>query len=117
MKKALILAAILASAVGAIVQTNVLEASLAGNSTVLLTVYGTPGVSCDLLSTTNLLDQSSWSSMESLSLTDAPQVINPGVATNQMQVFKTVQPQTGVYSVNVAGYVNVTLYPGLMGTN
>jgi len=89
-----------------------LEVSLTGISSPSLTIYGTPGLGYDLLTTTNLLDQSFWSSARSLSLTDYFQVIALGGATNQMQFFKLVQPQTDVYASNVVGYVNVTLYPG-----
>jgi hypothetical protein len=69
-----------------------LEASPGTNSNLLLTLYGNPGVNYDLLSTTNLLDSSSWSIAGTLTLTDLFQVISMGGATNQMQFFKAFQP-------------------------
>jgi hypothetical protein len=69
-----------------------LEGSLGTNSSRTLTLYGTPGVSYDVLSTTNLADNSSWMSMGNVTLTDLFQVISLDGATNQMQFFKAVQP-------------------------
>jgi hypothetical protein len=69
-----------------------LDASLGSNSTRLLTVYGNPGVSYDLLTTTNLSDKNSWIPAGSVILTDLFQVINLGGATNQMQFFRAVEP-------------------------
>jgi hypothetical protein len=70
---------------------SLLEASPGTNSSLTLTLYGNPGVSYDLLTTTNLMG-SSWSTVGSVTLTDLFQVIGLGSATNQMQFFKAVQP-------------------------
>ncbi len=70
---------------------SLLEASLGTNSSRTLTLYGNPGVSYNLLSTTNLADNSSWISMEKITLTDLFQIISLGGPTNQMQFFKAVQ--------------------------
>jgi hypothetical protein len=70
---------------------SLLEASLGTNSSRTLTLYGNPGVSYNLLSTTNLTD-SSWITMGNVTLTDLFQTISLGSATNQMQFFKAVQP-------------------------
>jgi hypothetical protein len=71
---------------------SLLELSPGTNSSRTLTLYGNPGVSYDLLSTTNLIQSSPWSMVESVTLTNLFQVINLGKATNQMQFFKAVQP-------------------------
>jgi len=71
---------------------SLLEASPGTNSSRTLTLYGNPGMSYDLLSTTNLTDRSSWSTVGSVTLTDLFEVINLGGATNQMQFFKAIQP-------------------------
>jgi hypothetical protein len=70
---------------------SLLEASLGTNSSRTLTLYGNSGVNYDLLSTTNLTDRSSWSTLGSVTLTDLFEVISLGSATNQMQFFKAVQ--------------------------
>jgi len=62
------------------------------NRSANLTLYGNPGVSYDVLSTTNLADSSSWSTLGNFTLTDLLQVVSLGNATNQMQFFKAVQP-------------------------
>ncbi|HEV7927174.1 MAG TPA: hypothetical protein VGR14_17605, partial [Verrucomicrobiae bacterium] len=71
---------------------SLLEASLGTNSNPTLTLYGNPGLSYNVLSTTNLADSSSWSTIGNVTLTDLFQVISLGNATNQMQFFKAVQP-------------------------
>jgi hypothetical protein len=71
---------------------SLLEASLGANSSRTLTLYGNPGVSYDLLSTTNLTDNNSWITMGNVTLTDLFQIVSLGSATNQMQYFKAVQP-------------------------
>ena len=70
---------------------SLLDSSLDANSNLTLTLYGNPGVSYDLLTTTNLIG-GSWSTVSSITLTDLFQVINLGSATNEMQFFRTVQP-------------------------
>jgi hypothetical protein len=70
---------------------SLLEASLDSNSNPTLTLYGHPGVSYDLLSTTNLIGGGSWSKVGNVTLTGLSQVNSLGSATNQMQFFKAVQ--------------------------
>ncbi|HZM06037.1 MAG TPA: hypothetical protein VFC44_23805 [Candidatus Saccharimonadales bacterium] len=67
-----------------------LDSSLDANSNLTLTLYGNPGVRYDLLASTNLIG-SSWSTADSVTLTDLFQVISLGSATNQMQFFKAVE--------------------------
>jgi hypothetical protein len=71
---------------------SLLEASLNTNASRTLTLYGNPGVNYDLLSTTNLTDGSSWTTVGNVTLTDLFEVISLGGATNPMQFFKAVQP-------------------------
>jgi hypothetical protein len=71
---------------------SLLDASLGTNSSRTLTLYGNPGVSYHVLSTTNLTDNSSWITMTNVTLTDLFQSISIVGATNQMQFFKAVQP-------------------------
>jgi hypothetical protein len=76
----------------AIGSQSLLDASLGTNSSRTLTLYGNPGVNYGLLSTTNLTDSSSWSTVGSVTLTDLFQVVNLSNVTNQVQFFKAVQP-------------------------
>jgi len=69
-----------------------LDASLGTNSGLTLTLYGNPGMSYDLLSTTNLSESSLWTTVGRVTLTDLFQVISLPSATQQMQFFKAVQP-------------------------
>ena len=69
-----------------------LEVSLGANSSRWLNLYGNPGVSYNLLTTTNLASTNSWSAAGSVTLTNLLQVINLGGATNQMQFFRAVKP-------------------------
>ncbi|MGA2177126.1 MAG: immunoglobulin domain-containing protein [Verrucomicrobiota bacterium] len=71
---------------------SLLDASLGTNSSRALTLYGNPGVTYDLVATTNLADRNSWSTVGSVTLTDMFQSINLNGATNQMQFFRAVQP-------------------------
>jgi hypothetical protein len=71
---------------------SMLEASLDTNSNPTLTLYGHPGVSYDVLSTTNLADGGSWATVRNTTLSDLFQVISLGSATNQMRFYRTVEP-------------------------
>jgi hypothetical protein len=71
---------------------SLLEASLDASLNPLLTLYGHPGVTYDVLSTTNLLDRGSWRTLGNLTLSDLFQVISLGGATNQMQFYRAVEP-------------------------
>jgi hypothetical protein len=68
---------------------SLLEASLDTNSSRILTLYGNPSVSYELLSTPNLTGP--WLPIASVTLTDLFQNISLGIATNQPQFFKAVQ--------------------------
>jgi hypothetical protein len=69
---------------------SLLEASLDTNLNRILTLYGNPGVSYELLSTPNLAIP--WITFGNVTLTDLFQNISLGSATNQAQFFKAVQP-------------------------
>jgi hypothetical protein len=71
---------------------SLLEASLDTNSNAVLTLYGLPGTTYDLLTTTNLIDGGSWRAFEEVTLSDLFQVISLGSATNQMRFFRAVEP-------------------------
>jgi hypothetical protein len=71
---------------------SMLEASLDTNSNPTLTLYGHPGVSYDVLSTTKLADGGSWTKVVNITLSDLFQVISLGSVTNQMQFYKAVGP-------------------------
>ncbi len=68
---------------------SLLEASLDTNSNRILTLYGNPGVSYELLSTPNLT--SPWLPIANVTLTDLFQNISLANTTNQAQFFKAVQ--------------------------
>jgi hypothetical protein len=71
---------------------SLLETAISTNSILTLTLYGTSGMTYDLLSTTNLLDGDSWAMVGEVALTDLFQVITIGAATNQSQFYKAVRP-------------------------
>jgi hypothetical protein len=71
---------------------SLLEGSLGTNSSRILTLYGNPGVSYNVFFTTNLTENSSWTTLGNVTLTDLFQNISLGLATNQTEFFKTVQP-------------------------
>jgi hypothetical protein len=68
-----------------------LEAAIGTNSHRLLMLYGNPGVSYDLLSTTNIANANSWSTLGSVTLTQLVQTVSMGSATNPVQFFQAVQ--------------------------
>jgi hypothetical protein len=69
-----------------------LEPSLGINSSRLLTFYGNSGSSYHLLTATNLNAGGTWSTIQSVTLSNLSQIINLGGATNPMQFFRAVQP-------------------------
>jgi uncharacterized repeat protein (TIGR03803 family) len=71
---------------------SLLEALLDTNSNPALTVYGHPGETYGILSTTNLLDVSSWTPWGSVTMSGLSQVISLGRPTNQIRFFEAVQP-------------------------
>jgi len=71
---------------------SLLDSAPGSNRSVNLTLYGNPGVTYDLLSTTNLLAKTPWTPLGSVLLTNLFEVVNVGGATNTMQFFKAVQP-------------------------
>jgi hypothetical protein len=71
---------------------SLLEALPGTNPGPTLTLYGRPGLSYDLFSTTNLIDEGSWSIWGKVTLSELSQVISLGSATNQMQFFRAVEP-------------------------
>jgi hypothetical protein len=69
-----------------------LEASAGANSSRTLILYGTPGQSITLLSTTNLSKPNSWTTYGAVTLTNLFQTVSLGGATNPAQFFQVVQP-------------------------
>jgi hypothetical protein len=69
-----------------------LEALPGTNPGPTLTLYGHPGASYDVLSTTSLIGGGSWSNWGTVTLSELFQVISLGSATNQMQFFRAVEP-------------------------
>jgi hypothetical protein len=65
----------------------VLAASLTNGTSLVLTLYGTPGSNYTVLSATSLLPPIQWTSFTNLTLTNASQVINAGPLTNQLEFF------------------------------
>jgi len=78
-----------------------LEGSLGTNSSMLLNLYGNPGASYKLLTTTNIASTNSWSVAGSVTLTNLFQVINLGGATNPM-------PRFAAYAATKAAVVRLT---------
>ena len=68
-----------------------LEGAIGTNSHRLLLLYGNPGVSYELLSTTNIANPNSWSTLGSVTLTQLVQTASMGSATNPVQFFQAVQ--------------------------
>jgi len=68
-----------------------LEASFSTTSSLLLSLYGNPGVTYNVLTTTNIANTNSWSAVGSFTLTNLLQLISLGGATNQMQFFRAVK--------------------------
>ena len=60
------------------------------NSTPMLTLFGNPGITYLLISTTNLSPPITWTPFISVTMTDLFQYIYPGPATNQLQIFRAV---------------------------
>ena len=60
------------------------------DSTLMLTLYGNPGVTYDLLSTPSLTETNGWATVGSITLTDTVKTLTLG-ATNPMEFFKAVQ--------------------------
>jgi hypothetical protein len=71
---------------------SLLEALPGTNPGPTLTLYGHPGASYHVLSTTSLAGGGSWSNWATVTLSDISQVISLGSATNQMQFFRAVNP-------------------------
>jgi len=71
---------------------SLLEGKLDINNHFMLTVYGNPGVSYEILTTTNLTAPNTWSAFSEITLTNFSQVISLGNETNPAQFFQAVQP-------------------------
>jgi hypothetical protein len=71
---------------------SLLEGWLDTNYNRMLTVYGNPGVSYEILTTTNLADPNSWSAIGDVPLTNLFQFISLEGETNPVQFFQVVQP-------------------------
>jgi hypothetical protein len=67
-----------------------LESAIGANSSRTLTLYGNPGVNYDLLSTTNIANTNSWSTVGSVTMSQLVQSVSLGSATNPVQFFQAV---------------------------
>jgi hypothetical protein len=67
--------------------------SLAGGASPVLTLYGTPGFSYVIWSATNLLPAITWTQLTNLTMTNAVQVINPGLPAGPTEFFRAAQQQ------------------------
>jgi hypothetical protein len=71
---------------------SLLESWLDTNFHPMLTVYGNPGLSYEILTTTNLTNPNNWSVFGNVLLTNLFQFINLDSGTNPSQFFQAVQP-------------------------
>ena len=70
----------------------ILEWNSSSTSNLVLLLYGQSGTNYSIMTGTNLVNTSAWSSRVGFTLTNSFQFINTGAASNQMQLFRAKKP-------------------------
>jgi len=71
---------------------HILELNSAAPSNLVFLLYGQKGSNYMIISATNLLNTTTWTSAAGFTLTNSFQFINAGAATNQIQFFRAKRP-------------------------